>query len=151
MNPMLVTGVIFAVLIIGAVVVLGMGTSNTSEEPAPSQQSTAIASTVSSPTPTVEGTTDESVKTFNLEGKNFRFTPNEIKVKKGDKVKVTLKVADMQHDFVVDELNVRTKTGKAGETVEVEFTADTAGEYEFYCSVSNHRAQGMVGTLIVEE
>ncbi len=139
MNPMLIVGIVVAVLVIGAVVVLGMGASNTSEESVPSQRPTATASP-----------TESSVKTFNLEGKNFRFTPNEIKVKKGDRVKVVLKITDMQHDFVVDELNVRTKVGKTGETVEVEFTADEPGEFEFYCSVGNHRAQGMVGTLIVE-
>jgi len=32
----------------------------------------------------------------------------------------------------------------------VTFVADKAGEYEFYCSVGQHRANGMVGKLIVK-
>jgi len=32
----------------------------------------------------------------------------------------------------------------------VEFTADTPGEFEYYCSVGQHRANGQVGKLIVE-
>lgn len=32
----------------------------------------------------------------------------------------------------------------------VTFVADTLGTFEYYCSVGNHRAQGMVGNLVVE-
>ncbi|MDO8658241.1 MAG: plastocyanin/azurin family copper-binding protein [Candidatus Levybacteria bacterium] len=41
----------------------------------------------------------------------------------------------------------------AGQTDTVEFTADTAGTFEYYCSVGNgyHKEQGMVGTLVIEE
>lgn len=149
-NPMLIGGIAVAVLTIGVAVALGMGAWKSSDS---IKLTTASSQPTSRPTvrPTAtaqgESATD---KVFTLEAKNFRFTPDKIKVKKGDRVKVVLNVVDMQHDFVVDELNVRTKVGKAGETVEVEFTADRAGEFEFYCSVGNHRALGMVGTLIVE-
>ena len=33
----------------------------------------------------------------------------------------------------------------------LEFTADKAGSFEYYCSVGEHKAMGMVGTLKVEE
>ena len=32
----------------------------------------------------------------------------------------------------------------------VEFTVDKTGTFEYYCSVGQHRANGMVGNLIVE-
>jgi len=35
-------------------------------------------------------------------------------------------------------------------TTSVEFVADQEGAFEYYCSVGNHRQQGMKGTLIVE-
>ena len=57
----------------------------------------------------------------------------------------------MMHDFVIDELSVRTKIAQAGEIVGVEIVANEVGEFEFYCSVGNHRDMGMVGTLIIEE
>lgn len=56
----------------------------------------------------------------------------------------------MTHNFVVDELGVKTKTIKGGEEDVVEFTPDAAGTFEYYCSVGEHRAKGMKGTLIVE-
>ena len=55
------------------------------------------------------------------------------------------------HDFVIDELNVKSEITKGGNSTVVEFTPDTAGTFEFYCSVGQHRANGMVGKLIVEE
>ena len=86
-----------------------------------------------------------------VEGGMFYFKPNEIRVKKGETVKVAFNNSEGMHDFVIDELNVRTPIIKAGESAEVEFTVDEVGEFEFYCSVGNHRQQGMTGTLIVEE
>lgn len=97
------------------------------------------------------GTLAEDVQPFMIEGGSFYFKPNEIRVKVGQKVKVTLSpVGEMTHDFIIDEFNVRTKQIEAGETDIVEFTPDKVGTYEFYCSVGKHRSMGMVGKLIVE-
>lgn len=54
------------------------------------------------------------------------------------------------HDFVIDELNIRTKRIAGGESDSVTFTADKTGAFEYYCSVGNHREMGMKGRLIVE-
>src|SRR3989344_4656447 len=79
---------------------------------------------------------DAGVKEIIVEGSNFKFAPNNITVNKGDKVKVVFKnVGGMPHDFTIDELDVKTKTITVGNTDTVEFTADTAGTFEFYCSV----------------
>jgi cytochrome c oxidase subunit 2 len=94
---------------------------------------------------------DGEVQIFEVEGGSFYYKPNEIRVKKGDPVKIVLKSVDMMHDFVIDELNVKTEIIESGDTTEVEFTPNEVGDFEFYCSVGQHRANGMVGTLIVEE
>lgn len=95
--------------------------------------------------------TDETgVKVFNVSGANFRFDPKTITVKKGDKVRVVFKSLDMMHDFDITELGVDSPVTVAGETSEFEFTATQAGEFEYFCSVGQHRANGMAGTLIVE-
>ncbi|MFC1647244.1 cupredoxin domain-containing protein [Patescibacteria group bacterium] len=88
---------------------------------------------------------------INVEGGSFYFKPNEIRVKKGEKVTIILSAVDGLHDFVIDEFNASTEKIRSGETSEISFTPDKIGEYEFYCSVGDHRAQGMVGTLVVEE
>ena len=92
----------------------------------------------------------QEIKTFDLTGKNFAFSQSEIKVKKGDKVKINFKSTDGFHDWVVDEFNAKTSQVNTGGSTSVEFVADQAGMFEFYCSVGRHREMGMVGKLIVE-
>lgn len=116
-------------------------------------KSSTIESTATA-TPVVSQTVDTSsqkTNTITLEAGSFYYKPNTITVKKGENVKVVINSVDMMHDFVIDELNVRTPIVKSGDTAEVTFVADTAGKYEFYCSVGSHRQKGMVGTLIIEE
>lgn len=94
--------------------------------------------------------TTPSVKEFTITAKNFSFTPNAITVNKGDKVKITFKNSNGFHDLKIDEYNVATKQIQGGSQDVVEFTADKAGTFEYYCSVGTHRAMGMVGTLKVQ-
>lgn len=140
-TPMII-GIVVVVLVLGG---LGFVLLNSSQNSP--QSTTPTATTTSSTAPS---DTASDVQVISMTGKEFRFTPEEIRVKAGQKVKVELKVEDMMHDFVIDELNVSTPIGQTGETVVVEFTPTETGEYEFYCSVGEHRAKGMVGTLIVE-
>ena len=89
------------------------------------------------------------VKTFTLEAGMFYYSLKEIIVNKGDKVKIVLNNVGGTHDWVVDEFSARTPQINVGETATVEFTADKIGTFEYYCSVGNHRQQGMVGKLTV--
>lgn len=92
----------------------------------------------------------EDVKTFTVGGSNFSFDVQEIRVKEGDKVKITLVNNGGFHDLVIDEFNVATSQIQAGQTSSIEFVANKKGTFEYYCSVGAHRQQGMVGKLIVE-
>lgn len=93
----------------------------------------------------------EHVVEVTMEGGAFYFKPDRIEAKKGDTVKVTLTSVDMPHNFFIDEFKVRSATVTKGNSTTFEFTPDKTGEFEFYCAVGNHRAQGMVGTLVVTE
>jgi len=95
-------------------------------------------------------TTEEEVKEFDIVGSNFKFDPQTITVKKGDRVKIIFKSVGGMHDFVLDDFDVSTETLSDGEEETVEFTADTAGAFEYYCSIGNHRAVGMKGGFVVE-
>ena len=90
------------------------------------------------------------IKEFAVTGDNFSFSPAEIKVKQGDRVKIIFTNARGNHDFKLDEFAVATKLLKAGESETVEFVASKTGSFEYYCSVGTHRAMGMVGKLVVE-
>ncbi len=87
----------------------------------------------------------------NVEAGAFYYKPNELVVKKGQKIQITLTSVDMMHDFNIDELGVKAPIVKSGNTGTVEFVADKVGTFEYYCSVGQHRANGQVGTIIVEE
>lgn len=91
------------------------------------------------------------VAEITVSGISFKFTPSSFSVKAGQKVKLTFTNSEGFHDLVFEDLDIRTKQLMAGKSEVVEFTAPTVtGEYNFYCSVGNHRVQGMVGKMIVE-
>ena len=146
MTTMVVVSIAIIIAVLGGIYILN------------SQQSTSTQDVMEEGTDkmenedkTMDGMDLENVQTVTLEGGSFYYEPNQITVKKGATVKVVLNSVDMEHDFVIDELGVSMPIVKSGDSGEVTFVADTPGEYEFYCSVSNHRQQGMTGTLIVEE
>ncbi len=81
---------------------------------------------------------------------NYKFAPNTITVKNGEKTRILLKNSGGSHDFRIDELNLATAVIQDGQEDFVEFTPSKTGTYQFYCSVDGHRQMGMVGTLKVE-
>ncbi len=92
-----------------------------------------------------------SVSTFAVSAESFAFTPSAMTVKKGDTVRITLTNVEGFHDFVIDEFDVATSRLATGASEAIEFIADKAGTFEFYCSVGSHRQMGMKGTLTVTE
>ncbi|MBI2031922.1 MAG: cupredoxin domain-containing protein [Candidatus Levybacteria bacterium] len=152
MNKNLILGLI----IVAAVVIAGAFLIKSS----PSTQN-APSSTQAEPTAVITGSVTEKeatdsamsgeVKEITVVGSPFKFDLKTITVKKGQKVKILFKNAQGNHDFVIDEFDVKTQVLNAGEEEAVEFTADQAGTFKYYCSVGNHRAMGMEGTLTVEE
>ncbi len=124
------------------------------------QPATQVITTASpSPTPSATATPAPSAspsaamtkeKAFTVTGNNFSFDVKEIKVKKGETVKITFKNSEGFHDWRVDEFNAFTKTIAADKEDVITFVADKSGTFEYYCSVGQHRAMGMVGKLIVE-
>ena len=85
-----------------------------------------------------------------VHGASYKFTPNAITAKQGQTVRVTFVSDGGLHDFVLDDFNVKTKQLQSDGTETVEFVADKKGAFTYYCSVGNHRAMGMEGTLTVE-
>lgn len=94
---------------------------------------------------------DEDVKEITVQNDGLSFIPDEIRVNEGDHIRLTFENTGGFHDWVLDEFDAATSQFSGGESETIEFVADSAGEYEFYCSVGNHRAQGMWGDFIVVE
>lgn len=135
---------IIIVLLFMAGVLIFARLSNKPEvsSPSPSPETT--------PRPTATQFPQSSVKEFTVTGSPFKFDIKEIKVKKGDRVRIVFKNADGVHDWVIDEFNARTKQLQAGQQETIEFIAHKIGQFQYYCSVGTHRQMGMWGTLIVE-
>lgn len=151
MNMVLMVAAI-AVVLIGGFMLLNKPANQSSTETTPINDT--MAPTGSSDTDN-ESTNGESmvgdVVTVDMEAGSFYYTPKEIRVKKGQTVRINLTAKDMMHDLNIDELSVKSAIVKAGESTVVEFTASEVGSFEYYCSVGQHRANGQVGTLIVTE
>jgi plastocyanin len=102
------------------------------------------------------GNSVNEVKTIVMTGENFKFLMDgvnnpDIKLKKGDKVRIEFTSKQGFHDWVVDEFNAATKQVRESDGLTfVEFEANKTGTFEYYCSVGQHRANGMKGNLIVE-
>lgn len=155
MNRNLLIGIVVVVVIVGAGWFLLKDqimppATETMEQATPSTQSIIETTTPESVMESTDSSVAEGVKEFTVTGSNFKFDVPEIRVKAGDTVKITFKNAGGFHDFVIDEFNVKAKQGNGPSEETVTFIADKAGEYAFYCSVGQHRANGMEGKFIVE-
>jgi len=85
-----------------------------------------------------------------IKAKKFSYTPNIIKVKKGDLVRVRLISEDVHHGFFLDGYNIET-SAYPGVDGSVSFVANKTGRFTFRCSVTcGDFHPYMVGYLIVE-
>lgn len=149
MSPLLIAGIVAVLAIAGIGVMMSRGSTTTQQVPSENQAMTQTDAQTSELADESISAMDE-VQIVEVEAGSFYFKPNEIRVKKGQKVKIVMKSVSMMHDFVIDELDVSMPVVQDGDMGEVEFTATEAGEFEYYCSVGEHRANGQVGKLIVE-
>jgi len=156
-NSLIIILIVLAILIGGGILYYKGAKSQKDalETPLPPEETGNI--TPPAPDMIVEiGAEDEIImeaapfKEFTVEGKPFEFSLKEIRVQKGDFVRVTFTNVNGMHDWRLGGYDIGTAVLNAGDSSSVDFKADKAGTFEFYCSVGNHRQMGMVGKLIVE-
>ncbi len=93
----------------------------------------------------------ESETKVMLKASNFTYGTSKITVKKGSTLILAVTNEKGFHDFKIDELKIDSGMIKEGDTWEVTVPTDTVGSFEYYCSVGEHRANGMKGTLTIVE
>ncbi len=89
-------------------------------------------------------------KVVNVTATNFAFTPNMIRVKKGEKVQLNFASAEGSHGVAIKDLGINVSFA-AGQTKSIDLPTDQAGTFAFKCSVpcgSGHK--DMIGTIVVE-
>lgn len=113
------------------------------------QQEPTTTATNSASSDTQTG--NANAMTITVEGSEMKFLPATLTFTAGQQVKLVFKnTGNMPHDFVIDELGVRTKQIGKGTSETVEFTPTKTGTFEYYCSVGFHRKLGMKGTVTVK-
>ena len=91
------------------------------------------------------------VHEIQVTAKKYEFSPNPIRVKKGEPVKLIITAKDHDHGFSLEAFHIKQKL-KKGEPTTIEFTPDKAGTFPFKCSVFCGMGHGgMKGTVVVEE
>lgn len=96
--------------------------------------------------------TQGSIRDVEVIATEYQFTPSEVRIKKGETVKITFKNnGRMDHNWMVDGLGgASIDTTKAGATNSITLTPSQKGTFTVFCSIGSHRALGMQGTLVVE-
>jgi len=132
------------IVVVGAVLIFSNSdTAEPAQEQMPQQQTLAGSEQQAE-------TSSEADQTFEIDLQNFSFSPTKLTAKAGETVTINLTNNGGTHDFVIDELDVQSSTTSGGDTTSVTFTVpeDASGQtYAYYCSIGNHRAQGMEGQL----
>ena len=97
--------------------------------------------------PSEEGGGQEHEGPVVVEAAISGFDPSDLEVPEGEVGIQLVNLDAFDHDFTVDELDVKLLMGP-NETVDETFQA-TPGTYTFYCSIPGHREAGMEGTITV--
>lgn len=122
----------------GAIAILGLFVYNVA--PAVSEPAQQASRT---------GAQGGQVREFTVTADRFSFAPARLEVNKDDLVKITFTAVDIPHSFTQDGYRIAKRAG-AGQTVVFEFRADRAGEYPFYCNLTqDDRCRDMKGVLVV--
>lgn len=90
------------------------------------------------------------IREIEVTAQQFSFTPNPIRVKLGEMIRLKIKSLDVAHGFSLPEFGIN-EILQPGKEIQVEFQATRKGSFQFFCSVVcglDH--SGMRGTLIVE-
>lgn len=90
------------------------------------------------------------VRQIKVSAKKYEYSPEEIRVKQGERVRLLITATDRKHGFEIKELGIKTELEKGKETV-VEFTIGKPGTYQIKCSVRcGFGHGGMRAQLVVE-
>ena len=90
------------------------------------------------------------LKEFNVEVFQFGYSPSEIHVNQGDKVRINLATRDVAHSFTLPDFDFSI-SARFNHPSTGEFIADKKGIYNWFCNIpcgEGHR--DMRGMLVVE-
>ena len=150
--------IIIPIIIIGIIVIIIVAINNKNSAPKTGGVGNNQNNLAENIVPTaIENNKEQAIKEFSMTSfyeivdaqPRPQYSLKEITVKKGDLVRIKITVTKGAHDFKIDEFDVYADTIEFNKEYVVEFTADKAGEFIYYCTKPNHRQNGQWGTLKV--
>jgi cytochrome c oxidase subunit 2 len=93
---------------------------------------------------------DEKARVIKIEARKFVYTPNEIRIKKGEKVVLQLTALDFVHGFSLPDFKIRTDI-PPGKITTVALNPTEVGRFTFLCdNFCGNGHEEMNGVIIVE-
>ena len=80
------------------------------------------------------GRLKDGIRIIEVKALKYRFEPDPIVVKLGEKVRLVVTSADVAHGLAISEFKINLTVG-TGKTESLEFVADKKGTFRTYCTV----------------
>lgn len=89
-------------------------------------------------------------RTVTVEARELRFEPPVIRVRTGQRLHVELINAGyVSHNLEIPSLGVGTEMISPGESARFTIRIEEPGQYRWICDIASHREAGMEGRLVV--
>ncbi|MFH0941213.1 MAG: cupredoxin domain-containing protein [Candidatus Omnitrophota bacterium] len=98
----------------------------------------------------LSGKVENGIRIIEVKASRYKFEPDPIVVKLGEKVHFLVTSTDVAHGLAISEFKVNVSVS-AGETKTSDFIADKKGAFHIYCSVYCGPGHAhMHGTLVIQ-
>ena len=89
-------------------------------------------------------------RTFQIDARQYAYSPSELKVNAGDTVTIQLVSTDVVHGLYVDDYNISVEADP-GQSATLTFVADKPGSFRFRCNITCGAMHPfMIGKLTVD-
>ena len=96
----------------------------------------------------LSGKVENGIRVIEVKASRYKFEPDQIVVRLGEKVRLVLTTTDASHGLNIPEFKVNISV-PTGETRSVEFIADKQGEFHAHCSVYCGEGHGQMHASFV--
>lgn len=97
----------------------------------------------------LSGKLQDGIRVVEVKASRYKFVPDPIVVKLGEKVRLVVTSADVTHGLAISKFKINLSVSP-GEAEGIEFVADKKGTFQIYCSVYCGPGHGhMHASLIV--
>ena len=110
----------------------------------------AVPATPAAPRAALAAMRADQPRVIEVVARRFAWEPSEIQVTVGERVRLVLRTADGLHGIELKKFKIKKEIPRGNKPVVVDFTADEAGRFPFFCSeYCGDGHDDMKGVLVV--